>query len=127
MLVLRRGRDVLLEKRPSPGIWGGLWCLPQFESAADARRWSAQVGVEWKQRQALKLIEHGFTHYKLTIHPIVLNVGHAAAGRTRRRLPEPAPEAAMAEARGRLWMDLAEAAQAALPAPVKKLLLGLVL
>ena len=29
MLVLTRAGEVLLEKRPAPGIWGGLWCFPE--------------------------------------------------------------------------------------------------
>ena len=29
MLVLVRAGEILLEKRPPSGIWGGLWCLPE--------------------------------------------------------------------------------------------------
>ena len=29
---LEGSRAVLLERRPAPGIWGGLWSPPQFES-----------------------------------------------------------------------------------------------
>src|SRR5438045_281624 len=28
-MVLRKGEEVLLERRPAPGIWGGLWCFPE--------------------------------------------------------------------------------------------------
>ena len=118
MLVLMRGREVLLEKRPSPGIWGGLWCLPQFASEADARRWSGESDGGWKRRQALEPIEHGFTHYKLTIHPIVLHAGTGSACRH-------ATDKLAASAPVRLWLDPADAAGAALPAPVKKLILSL--
>src|SRR5689334_18575699 len=31
MLVARRDQEVLLVQRPPSGIWGGLWCLPEFE------------------------------------------------------------------------------------------------
>ena len=118
MLVFTRGREVLLEKRPSSGIWGGLWCLPQFESEADARRWIERAGEEWKHRRALEPIEHGFTHYRLTIQPIVLNSGKSSTRRSAANTLE-------ASAPGRLWLDPADAAQAALPAPVKKLILSL--
>src|SRR4051812_39484936 len=30
-LVLRRNGAVLVERRPSPGIWGGLWCFPELK------------------------------------------------------------------------------------------------
>ena len=38
MLVARRASEVLLVQRPPSGIWGGLWCLPEFEhrDAAEA-------------------------------------------------------------------------------------------
>ena len=118
MLVLRRGCEVLLEKRPSSGIWGGLWCLPQFDNEAKARCRSDAAGGDWRRRHALEPIAHGFTHYKLTIHPIALKVPAAKSGAARDAGSQP-------EDQGRLWLDLEEVAHAALPAPVKKLLLGL--
>jgi len=89
-LVLRRNGAVLLERRPSSGIWGGLWCFPEHagRAPAGARR--------------LAPIDHGFTHFRLRIHPLL-----ARTART--------PDA------GR-WMTLAEAQAAALPAPVRTLL-----
>src|SRR6185437_1759129 len=33
MLVALRAGEVLLEKRPPTGIWGGLWSLPEFDRA----------------------------------------------------------------------------------------------
>ena len=45
MLVLRRGRDVLLEKRLPSGICGGLWCLPQFDAIKEAKLDAHTAGV----------------------------------------------------------------------------------
>jgi A/G-specific adenine glycosylase len=46
------GQTLLLEKRPSPGIWGGLWCLPEVsESPASGT--------------LLGRFKHTFSHYKL--------------------------------------------------------------
>jgi A/G-specific adenine glycosylase len=59
----------------------------------------------------MPVIEHGFTHFRLNIQPIRCNV--------RKILPR-------AEAPGRMWIDLEEAARAAVPAPVRTLLSGLV-
>ncbi len=93
-LVLRHGHEVLLEKRPAPGIWGGLWCFPEASP---------------KDRQGTRLepMEHGFTHFRLRIHPVLCEV---------REKP------VQAENPGRLWIGLSEAAQAAVPAPVRTLL-----
>ena len=105
MLVLRQGRDVLLEKRPPSGIWGGLWCLPQFDTESEAAH---AAGAAWSQRKALDVIEHGFTHYRLTIQPVSV----------------PMPKRTLhAEEPGRMWLPLEDACDAALPAPVKKLLM----
>jgi A/G-specific adenine glycosylase len=92
-LVLRHGREVLLEKRPSPGIWGGLWCFPEARKDAKGR--------------LLEPLEHGFTHFRLRIHPL---------------LKELAKKPQRAESPGRLWLDLEDAAGAAIPTPVRKLI-----
>ena len=57
----------------------------------------------------MPMIEHGFTHFRLNIQPIRCSV--------REMLQR-------AEAPGRIWLDVVEAAGAAVPAPVRKLLLG---
>ncbi len=113
MLALQQERDVLLVKRPSPGIWGGLWCLPQFDTAAQAQRWVHDAGLDWRGHHALALIAHGFTHYHLTMHPVTLALtGRNAKQRIGTHLGNT----------GHMWLMLDDAAGAALPAPVKKLL-----
>ena len=89
-LVLRRNGAVLLERRPAPGIWGGLWCFPELKGKAPAGG------------QALPAIEHGFTHFRLRIRPLLFN---RASTRVSGR-----------------WLRLEEAEGAALPAPVRMLL-----
>jgi A/G-specific adenine glycosylase len=106
MLVARRESTVLLVQRPATGIWGGLWCLPEF-----ADRDAATVYAERELDQpglatALPDIEHSFTHFDLVITPLV--------ARCR-------GEARIQDART-LWYDLAEPARVGLPAPIKTLL-----
>ena len=105
-LVLRHGAQVLLERRPSPGIWGGLWSFPELtghDVVQDCRR----LGLHVDAMRKLEAIEHGFTHFRLTIHPVVCEV------------KQPAPRA---QAPGKVWLALADASEAATPAPVRKLL-----
>ncbi|TNC94429.1 MAG: A/G-specific adenine glycosylase [Gallionellaceae bacterium] len=45
-LLLMHGNDILLEKRPSSGIWGGLWCPPQFDGEDAARDWFLRSGMQ---------------------------------------------------------------------------------
>ena len=106
---------VFLERRPERGIWGGLWCLPEFtsESAclAYARNHFRQTASEPAER--LGTIAHAFTHFDLEIRPL--------------RLRGCIPTAVM-ESQESLWYNARRpegAARVGLPAPVKELLDGL--
>jgi A/G-specific adenine glycosylase len=39
LLLTDSQQNILLEKRPPTGIWGGLWSLPEFTTIADAENW----------------------------------------------------------------------------------------
>jgi len=108
VLLIERGGEILFEKRPPLGIWGGLWSLPELALDADVRaavkmRFSADV----IPRAELPPIAHGFTHFALTLHPQRV---------TARGWPS------RAEAPGTIWLTPADARGAALPAPIKKLM-----
>jgi A/G-specific adenine glycosylase len=105
-LVLRHAGQILLERRPSPGIWGGLWSFPEATGSNIAKN-CRDLGYEVSAMRDLDAIEHGFTHYRLTIQPVLCDL---------KKMP------LHAESPGRLWIDIAEAGAAATPAPVKKLL-----
>ncbi|HET7312994.1 A/G-specific adenine glycosylase [Salinisphaera sp.] len=60
---------VLLEKRPPAGIWGGLWSLPEIDPEADIEAVCRErFGIAATPGAALAPIEHGFTHFLLTLH-----------------------------------------------------------
>jgi A/G-specific adenine glycosylase len=105
MLVLQRAGEILLEKRPATGIWGGMWSFPEEHADADAVAACAQrYGATVRLREPLPLIAHGFTHFRLDI------------------LPQPATVSAWpqrAEEPGRLWITPDDALRAAVPAPVR--------
>ena len=110
MLVLVRGGDVLLEKRPPTGIWGGLWCFPEAPSVAAAVRLAARHGCEARATVSLPIVSHGFTHFTLDIEPVLAHVGTCAA-----RAGEP----------GTMWLPVDEAAGGAVPVPVRRILAAL--
>jgi A/G-specific adenine glycosylase len=108
MLLLVKGGEVLLEKRPPTGIWGGLWSLPELGEDADVRaHCRSNYGCNIAAPQPLAPLKHGFTHFKLDIQPFVCRVTGFAP--------------AVHEA-GRIWLALEEARGAAIPVPVRKLL-----
>lgn len=108
MLVVLAGRDVLLEKRPPSGIWGGLWSLPEVDVAAKpALALHSGWGIEAAEVVALQPFEHAFTHFTLEVTPWHI--------RTRRASD-------LAQGKDALWIDLDELAGAPLPSPVRRLL-----
>jgi A/G-specific adenine glycosylase len=66
-VVLHQGQ-VLLERRPGAGIWGGLWTFPE-------RR---LPGLRNLRR--LPPLEHGFTHFRLRAQPVLCSARRQAAG-----------------------------------------------
>ncbi len=119
-LLLMHGNDILLEKRPPSGIWGGLWCLPQFDDEASASAWCAQRQIEpgadlgamvpsREKRfpgETLPAFTHTFTHFKLHVAPVLLRVV---------RKPQ------RVEQTGCVWLDVNDAMRAAIPAPMRSL------
>jgi A/G-specific adenine glycosylase len=111
MLLLLRHEAVLVERRPPMGIWGGLWSLPELPEDITVERYCAtRFAAQVRADEPLAAIEHSFTHFHLRITPQPCTV---VSWNTR------------AEEPGLLWLPLMEASTAALPAPIKKFLLGL--
>jgi A/G-specific adenine glycosylase len=107
MLVARHAGLVLLVQRPPSGIWGGLWCLPEFADRDAAARFAVrQLSRATLASAPLPDIEHSFTHFDLVITPI------------EARCQEPLD----VKESGELWYDLARPARVGLPAPIKTLL-----
>ncbi|MGE8520535.1 MAG: A/G-specific adenine glycosylase [Alcaligenes faecalis] len=108
VLILELNGQVLLEQRPDKGIWGGLLTLPQFDDAISLQT----AALHWSDEEAIALasFQHVFSHFKLHITPWLLQVDKSL-------LAEPVA--------GQQWQDHDALEQTALPAPIRKLLLGL--
>ena len=105
-----RSGALLLERRPPSGIWGGLWCFPECDVAADVEAaCRARFGVRPRAITALAPIAHGFTHFRLDVHPILVEVDGDCAG-------------AVAESGERGWYPPGSTANLGLAAPVKRLI-----
>jgi A/G-specific adenine glycosylase len=75
---------------------------PAQDVNAHCRR---SFGCEVRSTEALEALEHGFTHFRLRIHPLLCQVT---------RTPN-------AQSPGSLWVDIDEVSAAAVPAPVRTL------
>ncbi len=105
-LILSDGEHVFLEKRLSKGIWGGLWCLPEFKNIEDIRTWCnlRKLKPEIKSERT-----HLFTHYRLLFTPVVV-----------KHLPSQRPRSDI-EGNG-ASIALKDLHNYGLPAPIKRLL-----
>ena len=108
VLLLTDGQRVLLERRPPSGIWGGLLALPEV-AASGAEAFARRHGCRLLETRPLAPLKHSFTHFHLTLRALHCTVAANRAGAT-----EPVWE----------WIDLATIESAALPTPIKKLLLA---
>ena len=75
MLLLHQEQNIYLIRRPPTGIWGGLWCFPQFDDIDLATKWLKQQGhsrATIDSAQALPHYKHTFSHFKLTITPLLI-------------------------------------------------------
>lgn len=106
-LLLRDGQGrVLLQKRPDTGIWAQLWTLPQADSGSDLQDWfDAHVDGSLDDADALPVLEHTFSHYRLHLQVLVQRV-HGL----RQEHP------------GLRWVAAADLPSLGLPAPIRKLL-----
>ncbi len=102
-LIQNPAGEILLQKRPQTGIWGGLWSLPECEEGDCAYQ---SLAGEHKQGKAFR---HTFTHYHLAISPRYLQLAN----------PE---QIKLASSR---WFALDAALAEGLPKPVRSLLLRL--
>ena len=108
MLLLIQDGELMLERRPPAGVWGGLWSLPEMDDAAHLHAHClAKYGCATDTPQALAPLAHGFTHFKLRIQPLLCQV--------RKRSPAVHDTA-------QVWLSLEEAHGAAIPVPVRKLI-----
>ena len=108
MIIIEHEGALLLEKRPAPGVWGGLWCFPQIDLEEDVGSLCLhRYGVHVAAPEMLPTIDHGFTHFRLTISPL------------RMRATSVTPRAGEADHR---WIETSTVNDAAVPAPVRRIL-----
>ncbi|MWL75349.1 A/G-specific adenine glycosylase, partial [Escherichia coli] len=106
-LLLQHDENVFLAQRPPSGLWGGLFCFPQFADEAGLRAWLADRQINADNLRQLTAFRHTFSHFHLDIVPMWLPVSSFTA--------------CMDEGTG-LWYNLAQPPSVGLAAPVERLL-----
>ena len=137
-LVILDGDRVLLERRPDKGIWGGLWSLPECPvapaRAADVLAHARAVLGEFAATLdplapvALPEFAHLLTHFRLKISPWLISGSASRISEPVSGLPPDGEQrviASVCDAAPHRWLSLASCGSAALPQPIKRLLLEL--
>ena len=101
--VIRRDGKVLLSKRPTGGLLGGLWEFPggtKEDSDPDLpaclrREIQEELGVQVAVEEPFGIYKHAYTHFKITLHAYLCNLMNGA---------EPQP----VESDGLVWVKLSE-------------------
>lgn len=103
--------EILLQQRPAHGIWGGLWSFPEVEKETELADTVKQLQLNQTSKLQLAEINHVFSHFKLTIHPHLIQcqeqINH------------------IAENNSLGWYKINDALGLGLPAPVKSVIQSL--
>jgi A/G-specific adenine glycosylase len=101
-----------MERRAVPGLWGGLWAPPQFESEDAALAWCTvtwciERDLDLERGSRLEPIDHSFTHFDLRLVPLHVRLRSGAH--------------AVREGE-QLWYPLAAPPKVGLPQPIRQLI-----
>jgi A/G-specific adenine glycosylase len=108
LIAIREDGSVLLERRPDSGVWGGLWCLPEFNTVTAANSYAkGLLPAARAEPRPLAVVEHAFTHFDLVITPLLARC---------------AGNAGVMDAGQSVWYNTRDPVRIGLPAPIKTLL-----
>ncbi|HEU4619908.1 MAG TPA: A/G-specific adenine glycosylase, partial [Gammaproteobacteria bacterium] len=103
---------VLLERRPSEGVWGGLFSLPELADSDEAAAWTLRrLGAAPVFEQRLPTIAHAFTHFDLELEPV--------------RLALATPARSLMDSPDWLWYNPSSRSTVGIAAPIRDLLQSL--
>ncbi|SFC26681.1 A/G-specific DNA-adenine glycosylase [Marinospirillum celere] len=121
LVLNKNSKELLLQQRPQDGIWGGLWCLPDFTTREELEAWLTQTYPQARlEHQGLEPVKHVFSHYRLLIRPWQAHLADISGIQEEAQTysPSMAPTTS-------LWYNPRQPANVGLPAPIKKLLEGI--
>jgi A/G-specific adenine glycosylase len=113
MLLLRSADgEVLLERRPPVGIWGGLWSFPECPLEVDIADWCRErLGLTVAIEPPWGVLRNSFSHFHLDITPVpALVIGQ---------------EGAVMEGERFVWYNSRHPDERGVAAPVRRLLAAL--
>ncbi len=114
VILENRHGEILLERRPPVGIWGGLWSLPECAAGQELAAWVRQnYGLKARRRPAPAAFRHTFSHFHLHIQPVRLKTDETGGAAMQ-----------VQEGKERCWRAPQEAVALGVAAPIKRLILA---
>ncbi|MCP5215989.1 MAG: A/G-specific adenine glycosylase [Pseudomonadales bacterium] len=109
LILKNQNGEVLLEKRPPSGIWGGLWSLPEDRDKNTLyERWQQRLGCEINNPSECDKLRHTFSHFHLELQPIQAQIQYQSTQ--------------IQDSDRWRWYQAEELKKIGLAAPIKKLL-----
>ncbi|TCT21544.1 A/G-specific adenine glycosylase [Thiobaca trueperi] len=109
LLAINPAGEILLERRPPSGIWGGLWSLPETTADTEPGVWClARLGVAPLGVEMFAPRRHTFSHFSLTIQVAQVRLDGFPVG--------------IADRDDQRWLNPSGLQALGLPAPVKAIL-----
>ena len=107
VLVLNHADQWLWQQREASGLWGGLYCLPIFESSLELYAQAEALGLSDPIQEAE--ISHSFTHFTWQLHAFMFHVKPSQMTEIQSHL-------------GGDWWRVDQAKAAGIPTAMKKLI-----
>jgi len=113
LLLCNDQNEVMLERRPASGIWGGLWSFPETQlDAGDSEALQAHCREHYRCHVASQEIlpprKHSFSHFHLNITPLLMRVTDSTP--------------AVMETGNTLWYNICQPENLGFATPVRTLL-----
>lgn len=111
LMILARNADgeILVERRPPAGIWGGLWSLPETTTDRDPVDWCRErLGQTPDRVEMLPPRRHTLSHLVLEIRVVALSVS--------------VPQNAVADGSAAKWAPIRSIAELGVPTPVRSII-----
>jgi len=114
LLLMRSAMgEILLERRPPVGIWGGLWSFPECPLEADVVDWCRQqLGLRVTVEPPWQNLRHTFSHFHLDITPVPV-------------IAQPECAEAVLEGGRFVWYKTQDSQRLGMAAPIRLLLTAL--
>ena len=111
VMLTNQRNEILLQRRPPVGIWGGLLGFPEIPSQHSVTDWcKQQLGLSVVHEEKWPLLRHTFSHFHLDITPVIVRIDNRSKSKS------------IMEDQGWIWYKGDAAPRVGLATPVKKLL-----